>query len=99
MKKFTPGCLLSLVAFVVGFILFWNSRSDHYYYKDGYFAAMLVVVPMILVIGCLVLYDKKKPFLPGCLLSLITVIILFVSICLLLEYVFHSAVPQHELPQ
>lgn len=36
MKRFVPGCLLSLVAFVVGFILFWNSRSDHYYYKDGY---------------------------------------------------------------
>lgn len=29
------------------------------------YASMLVIVPMILVIGCLVLYDKKKPFLPG----------------------------------
>lgn len=44
------------------------------------YASMLVIVPMILVIGCLVLYDKKKPFLPGCLLSLITVIILFATI-------------------
>ena len=40
-----------------------------------------------------------KKFTPGCLLSLITVIILFVSICLLLEYVFHPAVPPHALPE
>lgn len=40
-----------------------------------------------------------KRFVPGCLLSLITVIILFVSICLLLEYVLHPAVPPHELPE
>lgn len=42
---------------------------------------------------------KTKRFFPGCLLSLITVIILFVSICLLFEYVFHPAVPPHELPE
>ena len=40
-----------------------------------------------------------KKFKPGCLLSLITVIILFVSMCLLLEYVFHPAVPPHELQE
>lgn len=84
-KRFKPGCSLSLVVFLIAaFLLFVGERCIGYN-PSWYIVASGMVALAVLVGGGRKMQKENMPLLPGCLISITLFTIFFLLGCYIYE--------------
>lgn len=84
-KRFKPGCSLSLVAFLIAaFLLFVGERCIGYNPSWYIVASGMVVLTYLVGVGRK-MQKENMPLLPGCLISIILFTLFFLLGCYIYE--------------